>query len=112
MAEVVMDDMAIGNPVSPGGPAFGALWASFPGIHIAQFRFQVIGNCGVIAFFAIMRCSIGDAFWRRCLVTAINLSCGLHSFSGPARQMAVGHAYNMTVSWQGEGRALRARWSR
>jgi hypothetical protein len=53
MAEVVMDDMAIGNPVSPCGPAL-ALWASFPGIHIAQFPFQVIGNCGVIS---LMHCS-------------------------------------------------------
>src|SRR6266852_2151684 len=24
-------------------------WASFPGIHIAQFPFQVIANCGVIS---------------------------------------------------------------
>jgi hypothetical protein len=48
-----MDDMAIGNPVSPCGPAL-ALWASFPGIHIAQFPFQVIGNCGLIS---LMHCS-------------------------------------------------------
>ncbi len=47
MAEVVMDDMAIGNPVSP--LALWRFWASFPGIHIAQFPFQVIGNCGVIS---------------------------------------------------------------
>jgi hypothetical protein len=46
MVDVVMDDMAIGNPV-PYGPAL-ALWASFPGIHIAQFRSQVIEKCGVI----------------------------------------------------------------
>jgi hypothetical protein len=36
MAEVVTDDMAIGDPASLG-PA-GALRASFPGIHIAQFH--------------------------------------------------------------------------
>jgi len=48
MAEVVMDDMAIGNPVSPVAALLWRFWASFPGIHIAQFRFQVIGNCGVI----------------------------------------------------------------
>jgi hypothetical protein len=47
MAEVVMDDMAIGNPVSPMAQLW-RFWASFPGIHIAQFPFQVIGNCGVI----------------------------------------------------------------
>ena len=46
MAEVVMDDMAIGDPVSPLAHA-GALRASFPGIHIAQFHYQVIGHCGV-----------------------------------------------------------------
>jgi len=32
-------------------------WASFPGIHIAQFPFQVIGNCGVIS---LMQCSNRD----------------------------------------------------
>ena len=55
MAEVVMDDMAIGNPASLW-PSFGAL-GLFPGIHIAQFPFQVIGNCGVIS---LMRCSNSD----------------------------------------------------
>jgi hypothetical protein len=39
--------MAIGNPVSPMAQLW-RFWASFPGIHIAQFWFQVIGNCGVI----------------------------------------------------------------
>ncbi len=58
MAEVVMDDMAIGNPAVPYGPDV-ALWASFPGFHIAQFRFQVIGNCGVI-FPDAMQQSPGD----------------------------------------------------
>ena len=53
MAEVVMDDMAIGNPVSPVAQ-LRRFWASFPGIHIAQFPFQVIGNCGVIS---LMQCS-------------------------------------------------------
>jgi hypothetical protein len=52
MAEVVMDDMAIGNPASLM-PSCGAL-GLFPGIHIAQFPFQVIGNCGVIS---LMQCS-------------------------------------------------------
>ena len=47
MAEVVIDDMAIGNPVSPVAQL--ALLGLVPGIHIAQFPFQVIGNCGVIS---------------------------------------------------------------
>jgi len=54
MAEVVMDDMTIGNPASP----VAQLWrfrALFPGIHIAQFPEQVIGNCGVNL---LMQCSI------------------------------------------------------
>src|SRR6185312_15035940 len=34
----------------PLRPAFWRFWASFPGFHIAQFTFQVIGNCGVICF--------------------------------------------------------------
>jgi hypothetical protein len=55
MAEVVMDDMAIGNPASLW-PSFGAL-SLFPGIHIAQFPFRVIGNCGVIS---LMQCSNRD----------------------------------------------------
>jgi hypothetical protein len=41
--------MAIGNPVSPVAALLWRFWASIPGIHIAQFRFQVIGNCGVIS---------------------------------------------------------------
>jgi hypothetical protein len=39
MAEVVMDDMAIGNPASLWAHLW-RFWASFPGIHIAQFRFS------------------------------------------------------------------------
>jgi hypothetical protein len=53
MAEVVMDDMAIGNPVSPLAQ-LGAFGPAFPGIHKAQFHFQVIGNCGLIF---LMQCS-------------------------------------------------------
>jgi len=48
MLDVVIDDMAIGNPVSPVAQRW-RFWASFPGIHIAQFPFRVIENCGVIA---------------------------------------------------------------
>src|SRR3977135_4749301 len=53
MAEVVMEYMAIGNPASLMAQLW-RFWASFPGIHIAQFPFQVIGNCGLIF---LMRCS-------------------------------------------------------
>ena len=49
MAEAVMDDMANGNPVSPVAQLFWRFEPLFPGIHIAQFPFQVIGNCGVIS---------------------------------------------------------------
>jgi hypothetical protein len=48
-----MDDMAIGNPVSPLAQLW-RFWASFPGFHIAQFHFQVIDNCGAIS---LMQCS-------------------------------------------------------
>src|SRR5260370_6904737 len=37
----------------PLWPSFGAL-GLFPGFHIAQFPFQVIGNCGVIS---LVQCS-------------------------------------------------------
>jgi hypothetical protein len=52
MAEVVMDDMAIGNPASLMAQ-LGA-WGLFPGFHIAQFPLHVIGNCGVIS---LVQCS-------------------------------------------------------
>jgi hypothetical protein len=48
MVEVVMDDMFIGNPASLVAQLW-RFWALFPGIPIAQFRFRVIGNCGVIS---------------------------------------------------------------
>jgi hypothetical protein len=48
-----MDDMAIGNPASLLAQLW-RFWALFPGIHIAQLPFQVIGNCGAIF---LMRCS-------------------------------------------------------
>jgi hypothetical protein len=72
MAEVVMDDMAIGDPASLLAQ-FWRFWASFPGIHIAQFPFQVIVNCGVISLMqcsnrqaeARMTCGIGIKFFLR-----------------------------------------------
>jgi hypothetical protein len=48
MVDVVIDDMTIGNPVYPMAQRW-RFWASFPGIHIAQFPFRVIENCGVNA---------------------------------------------------------------
>jgi len=47
MVDVAIDDMAVVTR-RPLGPAL-ALWALFRGVHIAQFRFQVILNCGVIS---------------------------------------------------------------
>src|SRR5438552_10088520 len=100
MAEVVMDNMAIGNPVSPCGPAL-ALWASFPGIHIAQFPFQVIGNCGVIS---LMHCSNrqrGKDFRPSPNHVPRELRSGWYLLSGadglrePQPKLPVGHARNM-----------------
>jgi hypothetical protein len=48
MPEVVMDDMAIGNPAPPEGST-SALVSLFPSLPIAQFDYQVIGNCGTIS---------------------------------------------------------------
>src|ERR1700749_2294015 len=53
MVDVVIDDMAIGNPASPMAQRW-RFWASFPGIHIAQFGFRVIEKYGLIA---LPRCS-------------------------------------------------------
>jgi len=47
MAEVVMDDMANGDPVFPS--ALLPLLSLFPGLHISRIPFQVIGNsCNLI----------------------------------------------------------------
>ena len=46
MVDVVMADMAMVTRRSPVAQRW-RFWASFPGVHIAQFHFQVIGNCGV-----------------------------------------------------------------
>jgi hypothetical protein len=46
-----MEDMAIGDPASLMAQRW-RLWASFPGIHIAQFGFALIYNYGLIAFIA------------------------------------------------------------
>src|ERR1700761_8914110 len=53
MVDVVIDDMAIGNPASPMAQRW-RFWASFPGIHIAQFSFRVIEKYGLIG---PLRCS-------------------------------------------------------
>src|SRR6476620_412879 len=51
IAELVTDDMAMGNPAYLG---VQSLWTRVPHNHIAQIPFQVIGNRGLIAR---MRCS-------------------------------------------------------
>jgi hypothetical protein len=100
MAEVVMDDMAIGDPASLLASAV-ALWASFPGIHIAQLSFRVIGNCGVIF---LMQCSNNpeQTPWRdrvgvsgqTCMVSRSGFSWELPT------ELPVGGVHNMTVSWR------------
>ncbi len=100
MAEVVMDDMAIGNPVSPVAALLWRFWASFPGIHIAQFRFQVIGNCGVIS---LMRCSNHarknpDEAGTKINVRIVSCYRGRFFLVEHRPQLLVGGVGNMTVS--------------
>ena len=99
MAEVVMDDMAIGDPASLL-PQLWRAWASFPGIHIAQFHFQVIGNCGVIS---LMQCSndgLSRASRARSRAGVMGYGRELDPLREPLRQLSVGDAHNMTVSWR------------
>jgi hypothetical protein len=79
MAKVVMDDMVIGDPASLLAQLW-RFWASFPGIHIAQFPFQVIGNCGVI--FRARQQSSQDGN------PECELTCGPPSFAGTASAIA------------------------
>jgi hypothetical protein len=46
--------MAIRDPASLVAQRW-RFWASFPGIHIAQFGFALIYNCGAIAFSALQQ---------------------------------------------------------
>jgi len=87
-AEVVMDVMAIGYPVSLG--PVSAFWASFPGIHIAQFHRQVIGNCGVIL--------VPQRNGQEPL--ALNHGSSDAQVSELPRELPVGGGRNMTVSWR------------
>src|ERR1700676_752997 len=82
-------------------------WASFPSIHIAQFPFQVIGNCGLIF---LMRCSNrpkGKDFNEcgRCAGTGIKRGRTFRreadAFGERQPELPVGPAQNMTVSWHG-----------
>ncbi len=59
-----------------------------PGIHIAQFCFQVIGNCGVIS---LMRRSKGT-------VSVVRSGQRVH-LRELVLQFPVGEVHNMTVSW-------------
>src|SRR6476660_238359 len=81
-------------------------WASFPGIHIAQFPFQVIGNCGVIS---LMHCSnhqgskhFGEPERRAetIKVWMIFLKQGRRVRRELQPELAVGQVQNMTVSWR------------
>src|SRR5260370_16446615 len=77
-------------------------WASFPGFHIAQFHYQVIGNCGVMS---VMRWSNGPVKTRMAPASKIKLRIvfcyqGM-GFSGELQpQLLVGGVGNMTVSWR------------
>src|SRR5579863_9975830 len=68
------------------------LWPSrrllglIPGIHIAQFHYQVIGNCGVIS---LVQRSNGMA----CSAASADIPTAAEPLPG-------GEARNMTVSWQ------------
>ena len=76
------------NPVSLG--PFSAFWALSSGIHIAQFRCQVIGNCGVIH---LPQCN------DKAVLAPFQVPPGVAGV-GIAAPIAVGGALNMTVSWQ------------
>src|SRR5260370_38322260 len=82
----------------PLWPSFGAL-GLFPGIHIAQFPFQVIGNCGVIS---LMQCSnrrkVKAKARRRAIGTKIKVR--IVWLAERPRQLSVGDAHSMTVSWR------------
>ena len=65
-----------------------ALLGLIPGIHIAQFPYQVIGNCGVIS---LMQRSKDMVCWPA-------RPDGLVPRE-PLPQLPVGEAHNMTVSW-------------
>src|SRR6266478_1460419 len=84
---------------------FWRFWASFPGIHIAQFPFQVIGNCGV------------SSLMHRSIRQRVKISGQAHSgaegikvlggivergrwFKGTEPELSVGDARKMTVSWR------------
>src|ERR1700722_13899604 len=99
MAEVVMDDMAIGNPASLLAHLW-RFWASFPGIHIAQFPCQVIGNWGVIS---LGQCNNDERPrpWQAPLACWVRINCPILivCWNWPL-QLPVGDTHNMTVSWR------------
>jgi hypothetical protein len=102
MIELVMDDMAIGNPASLVAQLW-RFWALFPGVHIAQFQFQVIRNCGVILPDAVHQSRQGKILAPIIVFSAVG--SGLYSLPGrprwcwkPRLQLLVGGMRNMTVS--------------
>src|ERR1700730_2356427 len=76
-------------------------WAPFPGIHIAQFPYQVIGNCGLIFLMQCNNLPQGKKTLA-CLTVASEWVQRLRqwSFSRELRpHLSVGGVRNMTVSW-------------
>jgi hypothetical protein len=92
MVDVVIDDMAIGNPASQMAQRW-RFWASFPGIHIAQFPFRVIENCGVNALDALQQWSKVNACRRHALDENESLDQGF--WSGD-----IGFAQELPLYWR------------
>jgi hypothetical protein len=106
--------MAMCNPVSLMAQLW-RLWASFPGIHIAQLGFALIYNYGVIPFAAMRRskrCDIGrQAGLEKNYRSNCTLSASEFAQIGITRELRlslpIGGAHNMTVPWHRRRRALR-----
>src|ERR1700744_4230512 len=95
MVDVVIDHMAIGNPASPMAQRW-RFWASFPGIHIAQFGFRVIEKYGLIA---LPRCnntgnydpmvkSCSSPRWAKIRAWIIDLDWGQRFYAGTSPAIA------------------------
>src|SRR5580704_10861634 len=83
-------------------PLVAQLWrfrASFPGIHIAQFPYQVIGNCGLICLMQCNNRCKAKKTWRAQLVLRSGFKVRQWSFLRELRpHLSVGGVHNMTVS--------------
>src|ERR1700743_427109 len=113
MVDVVIDDMAIGNPASQMAQRW-RFWASLPGIHIAQFPFRVIDNCGLNGRAALQQ----SMKVRICRGPALGENTGLDQRFWPGDIGfcagtspvigGLGDVHNMTVSWPRRLRSFSA----